>query len=145
MQNEPNSNQSPAVLTCSSATLLTYSGQTLRKKCCASSSLRPKQHTFTQTRTKICKTNPIYPLFRPKTTMMIKNEPNSNPIRTQFVPIDCCPGLQFGLFLHTPAKPCVKNVVPHPASGQNSKTFPGHEPRSKICKTNPILKTLKLT
>jgi len=30
-----------------------------------------------------CKTNPIYPVFRPKTTFMKKNEPNSNPIYTQ--------------------------------------------------------------
>jgi len=29
---------------------------------------------------KKCETNPIYSVFRPKTTMMMKNEPNSNPI-----------------------------------------------------------------
>jgi len=35
---------------------------------------------------KICETNPIYALFSPKTTIMIKNEPNSNPIYTKFAP-----------------------------------------------------------
>jgi len=56
--------------------LSTYSGQALRKKCCASSSLRPIQHTSSNPQTKIYQTNPIYPVFSPKTTTMIKNEPN---------------------------------------------------------------------
>jgi len=63
MQNEPNLHPvccGYTVMACSSATLLTYSGQTLRKKCCASSSLRPKQHTFYEPRIKICETNPIF-------------------------------------------------------------------------------------
>jgi len=41
--------------------------------------------------------------------------------------IDCCRGLQFGFFILTPAKPCIKLYVPHPASGQNSIPFPSRE------------------
>jgi len=70
-QNEPNSNQSNAVMACSSATLLTYSGQTLRKKCCASSSLRPKQQTFSKTRA-TCETNPKRTQFTPIQTQFAK-------------------------------------------------------------------------
>ena len=37
----------------------------------------------------------------------------TNPIQNLFQPIDRCCGLQFGIYLFTPAKPCVKLYVPH--------------------------------
>ena len=34
----------------------------------------------------LCKTNPIFPLFSPKTMIKPKNKPNSNPTQSQFWP-----------------------------------------------------------
>ena len=120
-QNELNSNQSNAVPACSSATLLTYSGQTLRKKCCASSSLRPKQQTFSQSRKNEPKTNPIYADSNPICEKNTKIYALSNYNFSQLPYVDLCEGGTF-----------------RQKKYNFSQLFD-----QKICKTNPILKTLK--
>jgi len=71
IKNEPNSNPIYAefavdMLSWPAVRMLsTYSGQRLRKTVCSSSSLRPKQQTFSQSRKNEPKTNPIYPDSNP--------------------------------------------------------------------------------
>jgi len=82
IKNEPNLRQTNPIqtnrlLSCPAVRpLSTYSGQALRKKCCASSSLRPKHHTVSKPRTKKCETNPILQK-PPKNTQKTGKAPKS--------------------------------------------------------------------
>jgi len=122
IKNEPNSNPIPTnrLLSWPAVRFLsTYSGQTLRKKCCASSSLRPKQQNFSGPRATLKK---------------MRNEPNFKNTKMNITPVKTKNYEKNRAFARRQNEPKTNPISNFPL---------GFNQFIKKCKTNPIFKTLK--